>query len=455
MSATAPRLIVVGNVTLEDVVRPDGATSMAAVGGNSLYAALGARLWSQQVGVVARLGDDVSEASTRELAATGIADRTTPSPGPAARYWVLYETDGTRRYVGRTSPERYLELVPRPEDLPREWLTVEPAPLVHLAAMPLAGAEALVTAIRAGAPGVRITLDTHEDWSPDTTARVLALAGRVDGFVPSREELARLLGYDDPARALAELAGRDDAPPIVVIKLGGDGALVWQRGESDAVRIDAVAGEAVVDVTGAGDAFCGGLGAGLAAGLDPVQAARRGAVSASLAIEGFGSLRLAAVAPEDAAVRLARCPDSVTRVALDRRGHDDRRAIRAMLGEIDGIPSLLSSQLQELHAPIGELAATLDDIDEVVLVGCGDSYFAGQAAALAFERWAGIRASALHAMEFSRYRVRYLTDRTLVVPISCSGRVGRTVEAAVQVKRLGQRAVALTGNPDGPLGQAC
>jgi fructoselysine-6-P-deglycase FrlB-like protein/sugar/nucleoside kinase (ribokinase family) len=455
MSAPTPRVIVVGNVTLEDVIRPDGTTNMAAVGGNSIYAVLGARLWSERVGVVTRLGEDVAEATRRALATSGVADGTTSTSGPASRYWVLYELDGTRRYVGRTPAERYLELLPRPEDLPRAWLTAEPAPLLHVAAMPLAAAEEIVAAVRAMAPAVRITLDTHEDWSHDMRARALALAGRVDCFVPSREELAQLLGYDDPERAVGDLAGRQDAPPTLVVKLGADGALIWQRDQPDAVRVQAPAPDALVDVTGAGDAFCGGLGAGLAAGLDAVQAARRGAVAASLAIEGFGSLRLASVAPEEAATRLARFPDSSSRVTLDRARPADRRAIRAMLGEIDGIPSLLERQLRELNAPVGELARTMDVIDEVVLVGCGDSYFAGQAATLAFEQCAGVRATALHAMEFSRYRVRYLTERTLVVPISYSGRVGRTVEAATQVKRFGQQICALTGNPDGPLGQAC
>jgi len=455
MNPTPPRVIVVGNVTLEDVIHPDGTTNLGAVGGNSLYAALGARLWAEHVGVVTRLGEDVVQPSLRELAQAGVADGTTSIPGPAARYWVLYETDGTRRYVSRTPPERYLEVAPRPEDLPQQWLTAEPAPVLHLAAMPLAAAEAIVGAVRVAAPAIRITLDTHEDWRHDTRARVFALAGQVDCFAPSREELAELLGYDDPPRAIAELSARVDAPPALAVKLGGDGSLIWQRDQPDAVQVAALAADSVVDVTGAGDAFCGGLAAGLAAGLDVVEAARRGAVSASLAIEGFGSLRLARLDPQEAAARLARPSDPPARVTLSPAGSDDRRAIRAMLGEIDGIPSLLERQLHELDAPIGALAGTLDGIDEVVFVGCGDSYFAGQAATLAFERCAGVRATALHAMEFARYRVRYLTDRTLVVPISYSGRVGRTVEAAVQVKRFGQTMIALTGSADGLLGQSC
>jgi ribokinase len=46
----------------------------------------------------------------------------------------------------------------------------------------------------------------------------------------------------------------------------------------------------VRDVTGAGDAYCGGFLTGLAETEDPVEAALRGAVSASLVVEGVGAL---------------------------------------------------------------------------------------------------------------------------------------------------------------------
>jgi fructoselysine-6-P-deglycase FrlB-like protein len=53
-------------------------------------------------------------------------------------------------------------------------------------------------------------------------------------------------------------------------------------------------------------------------------------------------------------------------------------------------------------------------------------------------------------MEFARYRVRYLPANSAVVAISFSGKVGRTIEAAVQAKRFGHRVIALTGNKDAP-----
>ena len=40
-----PRVIVIGDLTLDDVVMPDGTTHMASIGGDCLYGALAARLW--------------------------------------------------------------------------------------------------------------------------------------------------------------------------------------------------------------------------------------------------------------------------------------------------------------------------------------------------------------------------------------------------------------------------
>src|SRR6185312_12942270 len=127
------------------------------------------------------------------------------------------------------------------------------------------------------------TLDTHEDYVAGYRERLLALASRVNAFLPSRDELAELVGYDDPVRALGELSRLPT--PAVVAKLGAEGCLVWDARAEELSRVGVSDGP-VLDVTGAGDAFCGGFAAGLASGLAPVEAARRGAVSASFAVAG-------------------------------------------------------------------------------------------------------------------------------------------------------------------------
>jgi glucosamine--fructose-6-phosphate aminotransferase (isomerizing) len=126
-----------------------------------------------------------------------------------------------------------------------------------------------------------------------------------------------------------------------------------------------------------------------------------------------------------------------------------------MREEIAMIPRLLAEQHEMLAGPLHALATELTGggIEHLYLCGCGDSAFAGAAAALAFQKHTGIDAEGVHALELARYRVRYLPRRSAVVCISFSGKVGRTIEAAVQARRFGHRVVALTGAADSPLAQ--
>src|SRR6266699_2706993 len=91
-SKTRPRVIVIGNLTIDDVVLPDGTTQMASVGGNSLYTALGVRLWQSSVGLVTRRGEDFPHDLPAMLGSLGIAaDGVVNIPGPTVRNWVVYE----------------------------------------------------------------------------------------------------------------------------------------------------------------------------------------------------------------------------------------------------------------------------------------------------------------------------------------------------------------------------
>src|ERR1700722_921793 len=234
---------------------------MGTLGGNTVHAAAAALTWTGEVGVVARCGADFPAAALDRLRSAG-ADTSglRPVAGPTVRNWVIYEADGTRTWVYRTPRGRSAEVAPQPADLPLAWLERTPAPVVHVAAMPLVAAAALVRLVRERAPEAVITLDTHEDWR--SGAAVLEAARLVDVFVPSREELAALAGYDDPPRAAGSLVSGGGR--CVVVKLGGDGALVARPGLAP-VRVPAAA-VPVVDPTGAGDSFCGGLAGGVALG---------------------------------------------------------------------------------------------------------------------------------------------------------------------------------------------
>jgi fructoselysine-6-P-deglycase FrlB-like protein/sugar/nucleoside kinase (ribokinase family) len=437
----APRVVIAGNLTLDDVVEADGHVELGVAGGNALYGALGARRWSASVGIVARAGEDAPAAA---LAAAGDAGvdlgGVVRVPGPTVRCWVLYEADGRRSFVSRTPPERYDEVVLRADDVPEAWLG---AAAFHVAATRLGAAEALVARVRSRSSAARIVLDTHEEHVGDPD-RVLALARQVDVFCPSREELAELAGEDEPSRWAPAFAGATGTP--VIAKLGPDGCLVALP-DGRAWRLASVADD-VVDPTGAGDAFCGGVAAALAEGVDVLEAARRGSASAALAAGARGSARFARALDDDE----PRLPDAVA-IAPASAAAADGRDIRSMGAEIDTIPGVMRDQRELLQAPLAGVAQALMErgVERLALTGCGDSAFAGQAMALCIARHVGVDARAVHALDLCRYELDAVDRGAAVVCVSYSGQVGRTIEAALRARERGALTIALTGSPSTPL----
>ena len=442
-------VIVVGNLTIDDVVHPNGETTMASPGGNTIYAATGALIWGLSVGVVARVGADFPVAALDRLRDAGLdTGGLRPIEGPTVRNWVIYEYDGHRSWVYRTPPERRLEVAPSPEDVPTGWTdpTQDRAPVVHVAAMPFGAAAGIVGYLRAEGRRAVVILDTHEAWSAGRD-EVLALARRVDVFAPSHDELAAILGYDDPQRACRELQA--EGVPAVVVKWGEKGALVSTPG-GPAVRI-APPDVAVLDATGAGDTFCGGLAAGLAIGESLVVAAQRGAATAGAALSASGSLRLLHRAGVAERLRSWYTQGKLPRATLlPKPGEEDGSGV--MEREITTIPAVIRDRLELA----GQAATTVERLREsrirhIVLVGCGDSGFACQAAALALNQHSGLQVRWEHALDFARYGVRYLPSGTAVVVVSFSGKTGRTIEAAHQARAFGHLVIALTGAQDSPI----
>ena len=470
-SPAVPRpVIIVGNLTIDDVIHPDGTSQMGTLGGNSVHAAAAALAWTREVGIVARSGADFPAAALRRLRDAG-ADISgiRRVDGPTVRNWVIYEADGRRSWVYRTPRGRGAQVAPQPADIPGEWLARQPPPVVHIAAMPLVRAAAVARSVRDRAPGAVVLLDTHEDWPPG--GPLLEAARAVDVFLPSREELAALLGHDDPGRAASELTAAGVG--CVVVKLGGDGALVARPGTGH-VRVPAFPAT-VADATGAGDSFCGAFAAGLALGDDPVAAARRGCATAAAAIGASGSLRLldrrslardllagdagrpAGPGQAGPAVSgVAAVPDPAVAGHAGAGWPDDAYDIGVMRKEMATIPEVIAGHLGDPGGHVTRLAGWLAQrqIRHVFLTGCGDSVFAAMASSLAFRRHSRLEAHPVHALDLARYRVRYLPPGSAVIAISVSGKAGRTTEAAVQAATFGHPVVALTNNPGGPLAAA-
>jgi len=86
--------------------------------------------------------------------------------------------------------------------------------------------------------------------------------------------------------------------------------------------------------------------------------------------------------------------------------------------------------------------------------GSGDSLFAAQSVIPGLQRWAGLKATALSGIEFSRYRVPLLSSNDVLWAISNSGSAARTRETVSLAKSRGILTVGVTGSESGPLAAA-
>ncbi len=93
-------------IILDDIVFPDGETRMGMLGGGGPQAAFGMRLWSESVGISARVGPDLPAAALEWLDQAGI-DRQGLifNDLPTPRAWQVLEEDGRRTQVWRVPGE--------------------------------------------------------------------------------------------------------------------------------------------------------------------------------------------------------------------------------------------------------------------------------------------------------------------------------------------------------------
>lgn len=298
----APRLVCLGNMTFDDVVLPDGTERPGCLGGDALYAALGARLLMPEVELVAPVGTDFPPEVLARIEATGLSTEGMPLRArPTLHNRVAYDADGGRTWTIYDDEPAFDDLSPTFSDVPAAFRGAE---AFLILAMTLSAQIRLVDNFRRHT-GALVALDTQEDYIVGNEAAVRALIARTDVFLPSAVEVRQLLGHEDWDVALPALAAL--GPRIVVAKRGGEGCTVYEANTGRMTHIAALATE-VVDTTGAGDSFCGAFVAALLATGDAVEAARAGVAAASFTVEDYGLDRLWSAAPAEFERRRPRRP---------------------------------------------------------------------------------------------------------------------------------------------------
>jgi sugar/nucleoside kinase (ribokinase family) len=149
--------------------------------------------------------------------------------------------------------------------------------------------------------GCLTALDAAGDGGTmDPLARILP---HVDFYLPSESEAQHQTGLHEP-RAIIGAYREAGAKGWLGIKLGSKGALLSPR-LGEFVEVAAVkAPGAVIDTTGAGDCFFGGVLTGALRGLSPADAGRLGAAAGACCVTGLGATT--AICGYDETARLAR-----------------------------------------------------------------------------------------------------------------------------------------------------
>ena len=289
-----------GNLSIDDLVFVDGTTQWAVPGGNAIYAALGMAVWGERPSVVAPFGPDYPVAKLEDrLDLSGCLQipRT-------LRDWGLYEEDGSRQFIFRSTTRNWDDFSPRAVDVA---IGIGAA---HLAPLPWERHVDLVGALRAaGTMLVSIDLDDRKlaGVSLDAVARLIA---SVDLFLPSRQDGRAIFPDLSPADTVRRLRDLSPDTPLIALKCGADGCVAHAAGSRDLIELPAFPVTAV-DATGAGDTFCGGTLIGYARTGDPLEALFHGAVSASFCVETVGCAGLLDSTSHEAVARLAQFRNAV------------------------------------------------------------------------------------------------------------------------------------------------
>jgi ribokinase len=312
MPVDSVEYVVVGGLREDFFITPAGEVYLGQLGGNALYAAVGARLWSENVGLVARVGSNYPAGWLDIIAGRGIDTRgvvVVPEPLDTRTffaYLTLEDRDDTdpaahfarlgqplpvalEGYVtsteGQADPRRFSPLAVRPEELSPE--------VVHARAFHLAPYDFSVHLTYPGrlrGAGGLVTCDPSVRYmDPKFQPQVAEILKQVAAFLPSEMETRAFFPQlSGDLWAAAEAFGALGCG-CVVLKLGAQGQYVYERASGRKWHVPAYPAR-LVDVTGAGDSYCGGFLVGLDQTGDPLEAALRGSVTASLVVEGVGAL---------------------------------------------------------------------------------------------------------------------------------------------------------------------
>jgi len=283
------KIVIIGQLTLDDVVKFDAPTLLDSPGGSGLYALAGVSLWDVgPLGFVTRRGNDydldaIFNQFGKRLDLKGIKELEHPS----IHIWNMFDRKGNRYFITQRWGSYDDIMGIYPEDIPPEYYSSQS---FMVAAFPFDWQSKVIEALPSNSI---IAVDPHfQGVYPSFHGRWNELLKKINIFLPSEEEFIRFFSIK-PKKTLSDyipflknLASR--GPRVIGVKLGERGVIVYDRNVDSTWHVPAYPVNTIVDVTGCGDAFCGGFLASFVQNEDAYTSALYGVISASFNLEQYG-----------------------------------------------------------------------------------------------------------------------------------------------------------------------
>jgi sugar/nucleoside kinase (ribokinase family) len=242
-----PTFLFIGHISLDDIRNVWGQHTQ--LGGAALYAAMGARLLSENVRIISAVGKDFSETNFLYSKFPGSVIKKVNMP--STRFKIKYDEKYRANYdefkLGAGANIKV-------SDLPAYWLRENV--FIHLAPMNPQKVERFVRFIKRTSPKTWISLNSCINYFNIAKNREILkkLGEMVDLFILNEQEALALSESDSLISAMRILKASR-----LAITIGQLGAIIVESGKVQ--MIPALSGFSAKpkDTTGAGDTWCGAL----------------------------------------------------------------------------------------------------------------------------------------------------------------------------------------------------
>lgn len=295
-------VLIVGSLAFDDLEMPTG-TYENVVGGAATYSALSASFFAPTriVGVV---GEDFDEPTLKDLKARGVDTAGVErAKGKTFRWRGRYSADLSSRETLDTQLNVFADFQPK---IPEAFKSTEYVLLGNI--HPALQLDVLNQVKR---PRL-VCADTMNFWISGEPKLLGEVLSKVDLLTINDEEARELSGIHNLVKAAADIRKR--GPKRLIVKRGEHGALLFD--DHGMFFAPGYPLEEVLDPTGAGDTFAGGLLGYLAKhGDSSTKSLRRAmffaAAMGSFCVEGIGPKRLVEVTRDELAARIAQFAELV------------------------------------------------------------------------------------------------------------------------------------------------